>query len=82
MELDLRSQIREFEQKQHLTPEQTQLLEKAYREIAENALSAHIPGEGEEAPAFTLPNAVGIPVSLADAVRNGPAVVTFYRGIW
>ena len=37
---------------------------------------------GEQAPDFTLPNAVGRPVTLSRFLADGPVVVTFYRGIW
>ncbi|MCM2374890.1 peroxiredoxin-like family protein, partial [Aporhodopirellula aestuarii] len=37
---------------------------------------------GETAPTFELPNAQGKIVSLADLLKNGPVVVTFYRGNW
>ncbi|MGH3243721.1 MAG: peroxiredoxin-like family protein [Spirillospora sp.] len=37
---------------------------------------------GETAPDFTLPNAVGDPVRLADRLAEGPVVLTFYRGAW
>jgi peroxiredoxin len=37
---------------------------------------------GEAAPNFTLPNALGESVSLADALAKGPVVLTFYRGEW
>ncbi|WP_207934618.1 peroxiredoxin family protein [Actinomadura sp. KC06] len=37
---------------------------------------------GETAPDFTLPNAVGDPVRLADRLAAGPVVLTFYRGTW
>jgi peroxiredoxin len=39
-------------------------------------------GIGERAPSFTLPNAVGKPVSLDDRLGEGPVVVVFYRGAW
>ena len=45
--------------------------------IAERALKV-----GERAPDFTLPNALGGPVTLSRLLRQGPAVVTFYRGEW
>lgn len=38
--------------------------------------------EGESAPDFTLPDALGRPVSLSDLLKQGPVVVTFYRGAW
>jgi peroxiredoxin len=37
---------------------------------------------GERAPDFTLPNAHGQPVALHDRLRDGPVVVSFYRGSW
>ncbi len=39
-------------------------------------------GVDDQAPSFTLPDAQGNPVSLAELLRHGPAVVTFYRGGW
>jgi peroxiredoxin len=39
-------------------------------------------GVGAMAPDFTLPDAQGRPVALSQALRAGPAVVTFYRGGW
>ncbi len=39
-------------------------------------------GVGDVAPDFTLPDARGKPVALADLLRSGPVVVTFYRGGW
>lgn len=37
---------------------------------------------GAIAPEFRLPDVNGNPVSLADLLRRGPVVVTFYRGGW
>jgi peroxiredoxin len=37
---------------------------------------------GDLAPNFTLPDALGQPVALADLLVQGPVVVTFYRGEW
>lgn len=39
-------------------------------------------GVGDPAPDFVLPNAHGEMLSLADLLRSGPVVVTFYRGGW
>lgn len=38
--------------------------------------------EGAKAPAFTLPDAHGKPISSADLLAKGPIVLTFYRGGW
>lgn len=37
---------------------------------------------GDEAPDFTLPDARGRPVSLSEALKEGVAIVVFYRGGW
>ncbi len=37
---------------------------------------------GDIAPEFTLNDAVGNPVVLADLLAKGPVVLTFYRGEW
>jgi peroxiredoxin len=37
---------------------------------------------GARAPDFTLPDAHGRPVALHDRLRDGPVVVSFYRGAW
>jgi hypothetical protein len=37
---------------------------------------------GERAPEFTLPDAGGRPVSLADFRGKKPVVLVFYRGYW
>ncbi len=82
MEQDLRSQIKERERTHPLSREESELLERAYRELAQSGITQRVPKAGEPAPDFRLPNAVGIPVSLSDARGHGPVVVTFYRGIW
>jgi peroxiredoxin len=37
---------------------------------------------GEQAPDFTLPDALGQPVTLSARLLQGPVVVAFYRGEW
>ena len=38
--------------------------------------------EGTQAPDFTLPDALGNPVTLSHLLRQGPVVMSFYRGAW
>jgi peroxiredoxin len=38
--------------------------------------------QGDAAPDFSLPDALGRPFSLAAALGKGPVVLTFYRGGW
>lgn len=37
---------------------------------------------GDKAPLFSLPNASGKAVAIADLLKQGPVVLTFYRGAW
>lgn len=37
---------------------------------------------GELAPAFSLPDASGTPIALDERLRQGPVVLSFYRGAW
>ena len=37
---------------------------------------------GDLAPAFLLPDSDGNPVSSLELLKNGPLVVTFFRGLW
>jgi hypothetical protein len=53
-----------------------------------NFVAARVPATptalhvGERAPDFTLPDATGRPVSLADYRGKKPVVIVFYRGYW
>ena len=37
---------------------------------------------GAQAPYFSLPVATGGTLTLADALKDGPVVLVFYRGYW
>ncbi|HKJ71719.1 MAG TPA: peroxiredoxin-like family protein [Gammaproteobacteria bacterium] len=84
---DLSERIEAFQQERadkggsDLTPADRQALKEAMEQIRR---SLPDPGleVGARAPDFTLPNAFGQPVSLADRLAQGPVVLTFYRGAW
>lgn len=48
------------------------------------ANAMHVKGlkVGDKAPDFVLPNALGKSISLSDALKLGPVVLKFYRGVW
>ena len=52
-------------------------VELAATQIEQSALKV-----GDKAPSFTLPDASGKSVALAELLKNGPAIVVFYRGGW
>ena len=49
--------------------------------VADHILASSLK-EGDLAPSFTLPDALGHAVTLADVLEKGPVVLTFYRGEW
>lgn len=64
-----------------LTPEDRAVMQRAAEDLA---IALPDPGiqVGERAPEFALPNARGETVSLKQLLRQGPVVLTFYRGAW
>ena len=48
--------------------------------------SSNIPGKalavGRKAPDFSLPNALGVKVTLSRLLEDGPVIITWYRGGW
>jgi peroxiredoxin len=62
----------------------TEIGDRIQRGVDEVTASNVAPGlaVGDTAPDFTLNDAVGHPVSLAELLTTGPVVVTFYRGEW
>ncbi len=50
--------------------------------LARSALAQQSVQVGEQAPDFTLPDALGQPVTLSVRLLQGPVVVAFYRGEW
>jgi peroxiredoxin len=64
-----------------LSDEDRKASAQALQEI-ESAMANPGLNVGEVAPDFTLPDANGKPVHLAELLKNGPVVLTFYRGAW
>jgi AhpD family alkylhydroperoxidase len=61
------------------------VIETMHRATAELRASGLADGAlkvGGRAPAFTLSDADGNPVSSAELLKQGPLVVSFYRGVW
>ena len=56
-------------------------IDAGVREIDESGVAPGL-AIGDTAPNFTLPDALGQPITLADLLLQGPVVATFYRGEW
>lgn len=54
---------------------------QATTELAESGIAKGL-AEGTVAPDFTLPNSTGEEITLYEELKNGPVVITFYRGSW
>ncbi|MBD3404254.1 redoxin domain-containing protein [candidate division GN15 bacterium] len=62
--------------------EMVNTFEKGVAQVAESGVLETALGEGDRAPMFALPNAVGDTVRLAGLLETGPAVLVWYRGGW
>lgn len=82
--MSLRDDIAAFRQQAAARiPEDIRLvMGNATRTLAESGIAELGPKVGDRAPGFALPNARGETVDLADKLRDGPVVVSFYRGGW
>jgi len=65
-----------------LSVETLAVMDGATKTLADSGISESCLGPGEVAPAFTLPDVVGEPLSLGGLIAKGPVVLSFYRGGW
>jgi peroxiredoxin len=70
----------EFEAK--ASPEQLAVYNKGVEDVAASSVMQTALRVGAKAPDFELPNATGQRVKLADLLKQGPVVLTWYRGGW
>jgi peroxiredoxin len=62
--------------------EKAAIMARADDELAATSILSTALKTGDKAPNFTLPDASGKPVALADILRQGPTIAVFYRGGW
>ena len=70
------------EAKTRMPAELLAAVEASIDDVRRSGIEARALKAGDRAPGFTLPNAAGRPVALADLLKNGTVVLTFYRGVW
>ena len=63
-------------------PEYTAIMNRATEALAATDILAGIPGVGDRAPLFARPNLEGETVRLRSLLRQGPVVMSFFRGRW
>jgi len=65
-----------------LPEDQQATVGQAFQDLMDSAVATGAPNVGDRALDFELPNVKGGSVSLQTALRDGPVVVSFYRGSW
>jgi len=68
--------------KKQVPPDQYDVMTRATENLAESGINESALQEGDVAPEFVLPNALGTDVSLSELLKKGPVVLSFYRGDW
>jgi peroxiredoxin len=68
--------------RENLPPELAALVEQGAGEISGLAIVENALNVGDKAPDFTLKDYKGEEHSMQDYLRQGPLVLTFYRGLW
>ena len=68
--------------RKRIPPDKLSVMDRATADLEKSGITASCLKEGDAAPDFVLPNAVGEWVSLTKMVKNGPVVLSFYRGGW
>lgn len=64
-------------------PEDAQaLMQRSVDNLRASGILGRVVKVGERAPDFTLPNTDGVAVNLGVLLREGPVVISFFRGRW
>ena len=66
----------------NLPPEIVSTMHRATDELLQSGIMESVLEVGDPAPEFSLPDSDGEMVSSAALLRNGPLIVSFYRGVW
>ncbi len=66
----------------NVPPSVIETMHRATAELIASGAANKALKAGDEAPEFTLNDPEGNPVSSAQLLRNGPLVLSFYRGVW
>jgi hypothetical protein len=68
--------------KSRIPPAAQAIMHRSIADLRASGIMSRVVAVGQAAPEFTLPNAGGTPVRLADLRARGPVVLSFYRGRW
>jgi hypothetical protein len=70
------------ESRREIPEDNLAVMDRAIEDLARSGLVEAALNKGDTAPDFVLPNAMGRPVSLTELLKQGPVVLSFYRGGW
>lgn len=82
--MSLKKQIADFEEEKARTHDRDilDLIDETTAALVNSGIAEKSVGVGDQAPDFTLPDAMGNDVRLSDLTKARPVIVTFYRGGW
>lgn len=82
--MNLQDELDQFKAEflQKFPAEKAAIMARADDELAASNIVKSALKTGDKAPLFTLPDATGTPVALAQLLKQGPTIVMFYRGGW
>ncbi|MBD0400679.1 peroxiredoxin-like family protein [Flammeovirga sp. EKP202] len=65
-----------------MPPEFVEIMHQSTRDLEASGIGEKTLKAGDKAPSFSLPNHKGEIVSSDELLKQGPLVITFYRGVW
>lgn len=60
----------------------TEVMARATQDLIDSGQAERASGRGDRLPDFQLPNQAGETVNSQDLLKQGPLVLSVYRGVW
>lgn len=81
---ELQQQIEAFQREAppQIPPDSVATLRDTTEDLAKSGIAERSLKVGDKVPDFTLPDAKGGTTKLSDLLKQGPVVISFYRGTW
>jgi hypothetical protein len=82
--MSLKEQLAEYRAAwyQRVPAERQAIMQRHIDQLRSGVISGTMARVGDRAPAIVLENATGVTVDVGTLLKNGPVIVTFYRGGW
>ncbi len=82
MSLTEQLEIRRRVSRKFIPPEKLAIMDGFTEKLARSGVAAACLKKGDTAPDFVLSNTAGKLVSLKEILKQGPVILSFYRGGW